>query len=140
MKIGANHIQEFKSALCYAENECKQINALICYHAASDRIEMNRMIVANNNKYLSYSELFDKLLAKFESQLENDNVVEPFTESEILLAEQLINEYVKHKDAELNKIISLSNNNTVLFSVRAHIGSAKCVFDDIKEIIKNYGK
>jgi uncharacterized protein VirK/YbjX len=139
MKISATHLQEFRTALSYAEQETNRINALVCMHAASDRIEMNRMISKNTQRYQAYVSLLDKLNAKFESQLEKDNMVEPFTPEEIDLANSLIQQYIAKKESELNDMISLSENNVVLFSVRAAISGSKTVFEDLIKIFKSYG-
>lgn len=139
MKISATHLQEFRTALVYAEQETNRINALVCMHAVSDRIEMNRMISKNTQRYQAYVSLLDKLNAKFESQLEKDNMVEPFTPEEIELANSLIQQYIAKKESELNDMISLSENNVVLFSVRAAVAGAKTVFDDLINIFKTYG-
>lgn len=139
MKISATHLQEFRTALVYAEQETNRINALVCMHAVSDRIEMNRMISKNTQRYQSYVSLLDKLNAKFESQLEKDNMVEPFTPEEIDLANSLIQQYIAKKESELNDMISLSENNVVLFSVRAAISGSKTVFEDLIKIFKSYG-
>lgn len=139
MKISATHLQEFRTALSYAEQETNRVNALVCMHAASDRIEMNRMISKNTQRYQSYVALLDKLNAKFESQLEKDNMVEPFTQEEITLAEALIAQYVSKKEAELSDMTVLSENNVVLFSVRASVSQSKTVFEDLLNIFKTYG-
>lgn len=139
MKISAAHLQEFRTALVYAEQETNRINALVCMHAVSDRIEMNRMISKNTQRYQAYVSLLDKLNAKFESQLEKDNMVEPFTPEEIDLANALIQQYIAKKESELNDMISLSENNVVLFSVRTAVSASKTVFEDLVNIFKNYG-
>lgn len=135
-KIKAQHLKSFNEALVVAEHIAKERTANICFFAGSNRVEMNRMIAANNSAYAQFEAVYQKFYEHFESQFMDDIDIAPFTPEDI----DIIKELFKLKIDTMNKVkqdlAEYSTDNMVTFSITAEISRVGYVFDDIILIIK----
>lgn len=137
-KIKAQHLKSFNEALVVAEQIAKERTANICFFAGSNRVEMNRMIAANNSAYAQFEAAYQKFYEHFESQFMDDIDIAPFTPEDI----DTIKELFKLKIDTMNKVkqdlVQYSTDNMVTFSITAEISRVGYVFDDIVLIIKQH--
>lgn len=138
-KLKAQHLKSFNEALVIAEGIAKERASNICFYAGSNRVEMNRMIAANNKECAAFNGVYLKFYDHFEAQFLDDIDIEPFTSEDIQIIEQLFQLKIETMNRAKDDLLRYSTDNMVSFSVCTEISRIGFVFKDIVDIIKeNY--
>lgn len=135
-KIKAQHLKSFNEALVVAEHIAKERTSNICFFAGSNRVEMNRMIAANNAAYAKFEEVYQKFYEHFESQFMDDIDIAPFTPEDVNTMTALFQLKMETMNKVKQDLSQYSTDNMVTFSITAEISRVGYVFDDIVDIIK----
>ena len=137
-KLKAQHLKSFNEALVIAESIAKERASNICFYAGSNRVEMNRMIAANNMECANFNKLYAKFFDHFEAQFLDDVDIEPFTDEDVEIMEQLFKIKIDSMNKAKDDLLRYSTDNMVSFSISTEIILSSFVFTDIVDIIKEH--
>lgn len=137
-KLKAQHLKSFNEALVIAESIAKERASNICFYAGSNRVEMNRMIAANNVECEKFNKIYGKFFDHFEAQFLNDVDIEPFTADDIKIMEQLFQVKIDSMNKAKDDLMRYSTDNMVSFSITTEVSRSSFVFTDIVDIIKEH--
>lgn len=137
-KLKAQHLKSFNEALVIAETIAKERTANICFYAGSNRVEMNRMIAANNAECSKFNAVYEKFFDHFEAQFLDDIDIEPFTPEDIKNMEQLFQIKIDSMNKAKDDLMRYSTDNMVSFSVATEVSRITFVFKDIVDVIKEH--
>lgn len=137
-KLKAQHLKSFNEALVIAESIAKERASNICFYAGSNRVEMNRMIAANNVECEQFNKVYGKFFDHFEAQFLDDVDIEPFTDEDVEIMEQLFKIKIDSMNKAKDDLLRYSTDNMVSFSISTEINLSSFVFTDIVDIIKEH--
>lgn len=136
--LKAQHLKSFNEAIVVAETIARERTANICFYAGSNRVEMNRMIAANNEECAKFNKVYGKFYDHFEAQFMSDVDIEPFTDEDILIVEQLFKVKIDSMTKAKEDLLRYSSDNMVSFGIMTTISHDEFVFKDIVAIIKEH--
>lgn len=137
-KLKAQHLRSFQEAIVVAEAIAKERAANICFYAGSNRVEMNRMIAANNAECALFSAVYEKFYDHLESQFLTDVDIEPFSNDDLAIMEQLFQIKTDSMNKAKDDLLRYSTDNMVSFSITAEISRVSFVYKDIIDIVKEH--
>jgi hypothetical protein len=137
-KLKAQHLKSFQEAIVVAESIAKERAANICFYAGSNRVEMNRMIAANNSECAQFTAVYEKFYDHFEAQFLTDLDIEPFSDTDVSIMEQLFKIKTDSMSKAKDDLLRYSTDNMVSFSITAEISRVSFVYQDIIDIVKEH--
>lgn len=137
-KLKAQHLKGFNEALVIAESIAKERASNICFYAGSNRVEMNRMIAANNVECEQFNKVYGKFFDHFEAQFLDDVDIDPFTADDIKIMEQLFQIKIDSMNKAKDDLMRYSTDKMVSFTIATEVNLSSFVFTDIVDIIKEH--
>lgn len=137
-KLKAQHLRSFQEAIVVAEAIAKERAANICFYAGSNRVEMNRMIAANNAECALFTAVYEKFYDHLEAQFLTDVDIEPFSNDDLAIMEQLFQIKTDSMNKAKDDLLRYSTDNMVSFSITAEISRVSFIYKDIIDIIKEH--
>lgn len=137
-KLKAQHLRSFQEAIVVAEAIAKERAANICFYAGSNRVEMNRMIAANNAECALFTVVYEKFYDHLEAQFLPDVDIEPFSNDDLAIMEQLFQIKTDSMNKAKDDLLRYSTDNMVSFSITAEISRVSFIYKDIIDIIKEH--
>lgn len=132
-QIRAKHVSALKEALSILEDTVKHRNANICFYVGSNRVEMNRMIAANNLSYKKCEDVYQKLVDHFEGQFDEHIDIDAFTLDELESIRFVFNEHIKSVEKVKDDLSSFTTDKLVMFAATTELSRIRMVCDDLIE-------